>query len=131
MLQRMLKEAFEGKMGVFREPFVYGFTARSREARGDATRPVVEDQAVTRDPLADVNLTESAIFVTAELPGVRSEELRVRVDQGKLVIRSEGDRRFFTSVDLPSDVDRDTLKYTFTNDVLDIVIARHRSFVTL
>jgi len=28
-IHRMLKDAFEGKLGVFREPFIYGFTTRS------------------------------------------------------------------------------------------------------
>ncbi len=126
-IQRMLKDAFEGKLGVFREPFIYGFTTRSRETRGEIPRPVIEGQEiVTRDPLADVILTESAIFVTAELPGVPSDGVRVRVDDGKLVIQSDSDRRYYSSVDLPADADRDTLKYTFTNGVLDVVIARRR-----
>jgi len=126
-IQRMLKDAFEGKLGVFREPFIYGFTTRSRESRSEAPRPAIEGQEiVTRDPLADVILTESAIFVTAELPGVPSDQVRVRVDGGTLVIQSESDRRYYSSVELPTDADRDTLKYTFTNGVLDIVIARRR-----
>jgi len=127
MIQRMLKDAFEGKLGVFREPFTYGFTVRSREARGEATRPIVEGQEVRQtDPLADVILTESAIFVTAELPGVAADQVRVRVDAGRLLVETEGDRRFYSSVDLPLDADRDTLKYTFANGVLDVVIARRR-----
>ena len=31
-IHRMLKDAFEGKLGVFREPFIYGFTTRSRDS---------------------------------------------------------------------------------------------------
>lgn len=126
-IQRMLKDAFEGKLGVFREPFMYGFTVRSREARGEATRPMIEGQEVHQtDPLADVILTESAIFVTAELPGVTADQVHVRVDLGRLLVETDGDRRYFSSVDLPTDADRDTLKYTFTNGVLDVVIARRR-----
>lgn len=127
-IHRMLKDAFEGKLGVFREPFIYGFTVRSREARSEATRPLIENPEVRQaDPLADVILTESAIFVTAELPGVPSDQLRVRVDQERLILEGEGDRRYYSAVDLPSDADRDTLKYTFTNGVLDVVIARRRA----
>jgi HSP20 family molecular chaperone IbpA len=126
-IQRMLKDAFDGKLGVFREPFMYGFTVRSRESRGEATRPMVEGQEVRpTDPLADVVLTESAIFVTAELPGVAADQVRVRVDAARLLIETDGDRRYYSSVDLPFDADRDTLKYTFTNGVLDVVIARRR-----
>ncbi|OGS47470.1 MAG: hypothetical protein A3K66_00065 [Euryarchaeota archaeon RBG_16_67_27] len=124
-LHRMLKDAFEGKLGVFREPFIYGFTTRSREARGDGVRPVIEGQSIdARDPLADVILTESAIFVTAELPGVPEDQVRIRSDLGRLIIETEGDRRFYSSIDLPADTDHDTLKYTFRHGVLDVVIAR-------
>ena len=126
-LHRMLKDAFEGKLGVFREPFIFGFTTRSREARGDVARPVVEGQAVdARDPLADVILTESAIFITAEMPGASEDLMRIRAESGRLMIEAEGDRRYYSSIDLPVDADRDTLKYTFRHGVLDVVIARHR-----
>jgi HSP20 family protein len=81
---------------------------------------------MSRDPLVDVILTESAIYLTAEMPGVSGDEARVMVDGGKLTMRGEGDRRYFSSVELPADVDSDTLKHTFKNGVLDIVIARRR-----
>jgi len=127
-IHRMLKDAFEGKLGVFREPFIYGFTTRSRDTRLETTRPALEGEEIrTRDPLVDVVLTESAIFLTAEMAGVTREGVRVRLEDGKLVVQGEGDRQYFTLVDLPADADRDTLKYTYTNGVLDVVIARKRS----
>lgn len=127
-LHRMLKDAFEGKLGVFREPFIYGFTTRSREARVDGARPVIEGQELdARDPLADVILSESAIFITAELPGVQEDQIRLAADEGRLIIEANGDRRFYSGIELPADADRDTLKYTFRHGVLDIVIARRRS----
>ena len=43
-IHRMLKDAFEGKLGVFREPFIYGFTTRSREARTETARPALEGE---------------------------------------------------------------------------------------
>lgn len=127
-IQRMLKDAFEGKLGVFREPFIFGFTTRSRESRLEASRPSLEGQEVrTRDPLVDVILTESALFFTAEMPGVPREGVRVRLDGDKLLLQGDGERSYFTLVDLPADADRDTLKYTYTNGVLDVVIARRRA----
>jgi HSP20 family molecular chaperone IbpA len=53
--------------------------------------------------------------------------VRVRLDADKLLIQGDGDRSYFTIVDLPEDADRDTLKYTYTNGVLDVVIARKRA----
>ena len=127
-IHRMLKDAFEGKLGVFREPFIYGFTARTRENRSEAPRPAIENpEVVTRDALVDVILTESAIYLTGEMSGVSADEVRVDVEGGKLTMRGEGERRYFSAVELPADVDPDTLKHTFKNGVLDIVIARRRS----
>ena len=127
-IHRMLKDAFEGKLGVFREPFIYGFTARSRDSRIEPSTPSVENpEVVTRDPLVDVMLTESAIYLTAEMSGVGADDVRVGVDRAKLTIQAEGDRRYYSLIDLPADVDPDTLKHTFKNGVLDIVIARKRT----
>ncbi len=127
-IARMLKDAFEGKLGVFREPFIYGFTTRSRESRPETPRPALEGEEIrTRDPIVDVILTDSAIFLTAEMAGVPREGIRVRLEEGKLVLQGEGDRPYFSKVDLPADADRDTLKYTYANGVLDVVIARKRT----
>ena len=127
-IQRMLKDAFEGRTGVFREPFVFGFTTHARENRFEASRPMVENPEVqTRDPLVDVMLTESSISLTAEMPGVLRDEVRVSVDDAKLTILAEGERRYSSSVDLPEDVDPNTMKHTFKNGVLDIVLARNRN----
>lgn len=127
-IHRMLKDAFEGKLGVFREPFIYGFTARTRDNRLEPSHPSVENpEVVTRDPLVDVILTESAIYLTAEMSGVSADDVRVGLDQGKLSIQAEGERRYYSLIDLPADVDPDTLKHTFKNGVLDIVIARRHT----
>ena len=126
-IHRMLKDAFEGKLGVFREPFIYGFTTRTRDSRIEPSRSAVENpEVVTRDPLVDVMLTESAIYLTAEMTGVTGDDVRVGLDQGQLTIHAEGERRYQSLIDLPADVDPDTLKHTFKNGVLDIVIARRR-----
>ena len=125
MINRMLKDAFEGKLGVFREPFVYGFTMRNREARGEGSFQAVEGQEIAnRDPLVDVVLAPDSITVTAEMPGIREDDIRVRVDGLRLVIEADGERRYFTSVDLPDDVDPRSLESTYRNGVLDATLKR-------
>jgi HSP20 family molecular chaperone IbpA len=124
-INRMLKEAFEGKLGVFREPFVYGFTMRNREARGDGTFQAVEGQEIaTRDPVVDVELTPGAVHVTAEMPGANEDRVRVRADGERLVIDGEGDKHYHTTVDLPEDADPASLASTFHNGVLDATLKR-------
>ena len=124
-INRMLKDAFEGKLGVFREPFVYGFTMRNREARGDGTFQAVEGQEIrSRDPLVDVVLTPVSMFVTAEMPGAGDGEVNVRAEGRRLVIEGDGERRYYTTVDLPLDVDPGSLEFTFRNGVLDATLKR-------
>ena len=124
-IHRMLKDAFEGKLGVFREPFVYGFTMRNREARGEGSFQAVEGQEIaSRDPLVDVVLSPDRIHITAEMPGARTDELRVRVDGLRLVIEADGEKRFYASVDLPDDVDPLSLESTYRNGVLDATLKR-------
>jgi len=131
-ISRMLKDAFEGKLGVFREPFVYGFTMRSRDARGEGTFQAVEGQEVVRrDPLVDVILDPDSIFVTAELPGAQVENVRVHVDATRLSIEADGDKHYYSTVDLPVDVIENSVNTTFTNGVLDVVLKRARTPSTL
>jgi len=127
MINRMLKDAFEGKLGVFREPFVYGFTMRNREARGEGSFQAVEGQEIAgRDPLVDVILSPNAITVTAEMPGIREDDVRVRVDGFRLVVEADGEKRFFTTVELPHDIDPASLESTFRNGVLDATLNRRK-----
>src|SRR2546422_9722877 len=126
-INRMLKDAFEGKLGVFREPFVYGFTMRSREARGEGSFQTVEGQEISsRDPLVDVILEPESIHVTAELPGVHDEDVRARIDGVRLIIEADGDKRYYSAVDLPDDVDPLSLDCTFRNGVLDATLKRRK-----
>jgi len=127
MINRMLKDAFEGKLGVFREPFVYGFTMRNREARGEGSFQAVEGQEIaSRDPLVDVILSPYSITVTAEMPGVREDDVRVRIDGFRLVIEAEGEKRFFTAVELPDDIDPMSIQSTLRNGVLDATLNRKK-----
>jgi len=127
-INRMLKDAFEGKLGVFREPFIYGFTARSRDAaRAEGGQKAIQgEEVVARDPLTDVILTEEAVYVTADLPGIQDEGLSTRIDGRRLIVEAEGERRYYSAVDLPHDVDPGSIQTTFRNGVLDIAIQRRR-----
>src|SRR5438445_10596523 len=109
----MLKDGFEGHLSVFRDPFIYGFTTRSRESRQEMPRPALEGEEIrTRDPIVDVILTDSAIFLTAEMAGVPREGIRVRLEEGKLVLQGEGDRPYLSKDARPPDAHGDTQKST-------------------
>jgi HSP20 family protein len=127
-INRILKDAFDGKLGVFREPFVYGFTMRSREARNDGTFQAVEGSEMSaRDPVTDVLLTPTAVHVTAEMPGAREDGVRVRMEPRRLVLEGDGDKRYFTTVNLPDDLDPGSVECTFHNGVLDVTLKRGKT----
>ncbi len=126
-INRMLKDAFEGKLGVFREPFVYGFTMRNRETRGEGTFQAVEGQEIrSRDPLVDVILTPAMMSITAEMPAAGEGEVRVHMEGRRLVIEADGERRYYTTVELPHEVDPASLEFTFRNGVLDATLKREK-----
>lgn len=127
LLNRMLKDALQGRVGVFREPFVYGFTSRSPDGRIETVRQVQAtdgQELVSRNPVSDVIVSDDAVSVTADLSAVSQGDLDVRMEGRKLVIEADGVRRYFAVIDLPADIDGSTLTSTFRNGVLDITVKR-------
>jgi HSP20 family protein len=92
-------------------------------------------------PAINIFSEEHGIVVRAEVPGVRSDDLDVTVEQGRLVLsgeREETERkggsyhrrerpvgRFSRSIRLPDDLDASACKATCRNGVLTIRIPRH------
>jgi HSP20 family protein len=107
-----------------------GFTAGARGASGA--------------PCIDIDEDENGYEVTAELPGMKPEDVHVELDQNVLTISGEkrigfddGERekkrsrwsersygRFTRSFTLPTDADSDQLQARFTNGVLAITIPK-------
>jgi len=91
------------------------------------------------NPVIEVKHKEGKLFVTAELPGVRREDLKVHIENGMLTL--EGERRaekeekregyyhsersygtFFRSVALPENAKTDAVTAEMNNGVLEIAI---------
>lgn len=96
-----------------------------------------------RAPAADVVETENEIRVIVEMPGIRSEDLDLDIENNLLTIsgekheeRTEGDERttwhlterrygqFSRSFVLPRDVDSDAIRASFENGILTITIPK-------
>ena len=95
-------------------------------------------------PSVDVFETEDAYLFSAELPGVRKEDVNVHIENGVLVLtghrklenedsirayhRIEGSYGTFSrSFELPTGVDADSVNATFLNGVLTITLAKSAS----
>ncbi|MDA4121176.1 MAG: Hsp20/alpha crystallin family protein [Thaumarchaeota archaeon] len=76
-----------------------------------------------REPLVDVVSSDKEVRVIAEVPGVKKEDIDVRVNDKSLVISvDKEDRRYYKELDLPGTVDPRGAKTTYNNGVLEVTI---------
>ena len=74
-----------------------------------------------RQPLSEVSATDKEVKVTVELPGVPKEQIRIDANENQVDIKTDGSkRRYHEVIDLPAEVDIETVKSTFTNGLLEI-----------
>jgi HSP20 family protein len=104
--------------------------------------PFVGAPVLNKLPLVDVQETDHAYLVEAELPGFDEKQLRVQVEAGKLTIESGKDEKkkeekaenylirergkisFSRSFTLPEDADTEAVSAVFKNGVLSLEIKK-------
>lgn len=79
------------------------------------------------DPLIDIHDEADEIALTAQLPGVRSEDLVVELEGTALLITSLGAQRFAKTVVLPALPDPDSLTVDCENGILDVRMKKARA----
>lgn len=120
----------EGEIkGVGRTRGVYGFTVKTMvggkpvvEPFGNIKEtpkgPVVEE---VREPIVDVFDEKDHILVISELPGVSKEDVKIDVKGDVLTITAEREeRKYRKEILLPSQVNKETMKSSFKNGILEI-----------
>jgi HSP20 family molecular chaperone IbpA len=95
-----------------------GATARPR------SRPATPDVQGAREPLIDCFDEGVDIVITAELPGVRADELDFKIDGALFVIRTTGTRRYHAAIDLPAPVVGASLVPELRNGILSVRIRK-------
>ncbi len=105
------------KMGVGGEsPRVEPFGNIRRDE--DSGEPVIEDM---REPLVDVFDEGDHLLVLAEMPGVESRDVRIDVEGTRMEISaSRAERKYHKRFDLPSAVDKSTVKVSEKNGIVEI-----------
>ena len=74
-----------------------------------------------RQPLSEVSSTDKEVKVSVELPGVSKEQIKIDANEGQVDIKTEDPKRKYHEViDLPAEVDIDSVKSTFVNGLLEI-----------
>lgn len=64
-----------------------------RGLRADLGRPESADEGLTFEPRVDILENEAEYVLMADMPGVDSKDIDVRLDQGTLVIHGKAPRR--------------------------------------
>ncbi len=114
------------------KPFVWGYSFRMGPDGKPQFRQFGDTEVLRpwtgetgREPLTDVIEREDTVSITVELPGVEKEEIDLRTTPTTVAIKVDNpQRRYYKEVDLPVAVDPDSIKATFKNGVLDIMLRK-------
>jgi HSP20 family protein len=116
-------------------PFVYGYSVTV----GPDGKPVIREfgnikpsshgrepveLSEKREPLVDVLDEKDHIRVISELPGVVKKEINLAIEGKNLTISVDAARKYYKTVELPTEVDADTTKATYTNGILEIILKK-------
>ena len=135
MLNRMFKTVREmGPSETSSFPYYYGYQITTgpdgkphvREFGNirPSARGLIEQSGV-REPLVDTNLDkkENILTITAEMPGVTKQDIKVNVSDQYVAIHAEkGDKKYHTDVPVDVELDDTSAKATYSNGILELKI---------
>jgi HSP20 family protein len=134
MLTRMFRTVREsGRTPQFsqRFPYYYGYQitvgpdGKPHIREFGNARPSLIEQTNVRQPLVDANLNEkeNALVVTAEMPGITKQDVKVELEEGLITIHAEkGEKKYHTEVPINTELDADSAKASYTNGILELKI---------
>src|SRR5919205_3383694 len=89
-----------------------------------SSRGLVEQSGV-REPLVDtaVDDKENTLTITAEMPGVTKQDIKVNVGEEHLSIGAEkGEKKYYTDIPINVTLDDTSAKATYANGILELKI---------
>ena len=89
--------------------------------RGRGGKPEIREEI---EPLVDVIEHDDEIWVVAELPGVEKDKIKVRATEDRVVIKAEGERKYYKVVELPARVDPKSARASYRNGVLEVKLKK-------
>ncbi len=76
-----------------------------------------------QEPLVDVNYLDKKIIITAEMPGIEENEVKVSAFENRVLIDSTNRARpYFKKLMLRGEVKPNSFKHSFNNGILEIVL---------
>ncbi len=138
--RELVKERELPGEGKIREmgPFVYGYSVTV----GPDGKPVVREfgnikpstrgreqveLSEKREPLVDVFDDEKTVRVIAELPGVEKKDINLDAADKKLTISVDTGRKYYKTVDLPTEVDADSAQASYRNGILEVTLTKPKA----
>lgn len=89
-----------------------------------AAKGLVEQSAV-RQPLVDtvLNEKENTLTITAEMPGVNKEDIKLNVTDQYVTIQAErGDKKYQADIPATTNLDESSAKAAYSNGILELKI---------
>lgn len=135
MLNRMFKTVTEtGIADSQTQPYFYGYQitvgpeGKPHIREFGNVRPSQKgliEQSAIRQPLVDtsVNEKENTLVITAEMPGITKEDVKVTMEEGLVSIHAEkGNKKYHTELPVDNELDADSTKASYINGVLELKI---------
>ncbi|HEX5673135.1 MAG TPA: archaeal heat shock protein Hsp20, partial [Nitrososphaeraceae archaeon] len=135
MLSRMFKTVTEsGADGLDTQPYFYGYQitvgtdGKPHIREFGNVRPSQKgliEQNEVRQPLVDtsINEKENTMIITAEMPGITKEDVKVTMEEGLVKIHAEkGNKKYHTELPVDNELDADSTKASYINGVLELRI---------
>ena len=75
-----------------------------------------------REPLVDVNTTDTEVIVVVEMPGIKKEDIKINTYDSRLEINTSKDakRKYYKNIELPEQAEIETAKSVYNNGVLEV-----------
>jgi HSP20 family protein len=83
------------------------------------------EQSTVRQPLVDTtfNEKENIMVITAEMPGITKEDVKVTMEEGLVTIHAEkGNKKYHTEIPVDKELDADSTKASYINGILELKI---------
>lgn len=135
MLNRVFKTVAEsGAEGLDTQPYFYGYQitvgtdGKPHIREFGNVRPSQKgliEQSEVRQPLVDtsINEKENTMIITAEMPGITKEDVKVTMEEGLVKIHAEkGNKKYHTELPVDNELDADSTKASYINGVLELRI---------
>ena len=136
MLNRMFRTVIEGDIQPLKGnfPYYYGYqitvgpNGRPQVKEFGNVRPTMRglvEQSGIRNPLVDTNFNdkENTYVITAEMPGVTKEDIKVSISEQTAKIRAEhGDKKYLSEIPFDVELDDTSAKATYTNGIFELKI---------